>query len=84
MLIQNVMLRVDQLHCVMVPCNLLLNGVDKVCAFNKFFSSVFSPPNLVPPPINLASAHISDEVDFSPAAVFAALCKAKHYPFCWV
>ena len=58
--------------------NSLINDADKACAYNKFFSSIFSPPNLAPPPTNLKSAQNSDEADFSPVTVFAALCKAKH------
>ena len=57
---------------------LFINDADKDCAFNNVFSSIFSPPNLVPPPTNLASTHTSDEVDYSPATVFAALYEAKH------
>ena len=58
--------------------NLFTNYADNACTFNNLFSFIFSPLNLAPPLINLESAHTSDEVDFSPATVFATLCKAKY------
>ena len=59
---------------------LLINNADKACTFNNFFSSIFLTLILLAPlSTNLASTHISDKVDFSPAAVLMALGKAQHF-----